>query len=237
MRTIIIDSDNASVELLKKILDENCPDVKVVSEAFSIDSGANSLGRYRCDFIFLDTLLNDGSGFSLIPLTTQLGIKVIITSESDKFAIRAFRSNAIYYLLKPFDYAELKKAVKIAGSNTGSEQPYFLKSLVPLLPPLQAIKNKIFLRTEFNIYLLDIKDIILIETGRGHSRFFLNGQPHVDIPLNIDKYENSLLRSGFIRPDRAHLVNSDYINRFDITGGAFIVMKDKTRIPVTARNI
>lgn len=51
----------------------------------------------------------------------------------------------------------------------------------------------------------------------------------------LKEYDNLLSENGFIRIHRSHLININYIERFDKKNTGNIFMKDKSVVPVSVR--
>ena len=55
------------------------------------------------------------------------------------------------------------------------------------------------------------------------------------VSKGIGEYAELLSEYGFIRPHQSHLVNIEYIKKLDKSEGGYIVLKDKTQIPISGR--
>ena len=72
---------------------------------------------------FLDIEINGGTAFDLLELLGEIDFKIIFTTASDEYAIKAFKLSAIDYLLKPIDIDELKSYVnKVKSINNDDYQ-------------------------------------------------------------------------------------------------------------------
>lgn len=232
MKAIIIDDEVNSRESLKNIIRTFCSDVVIIAEAESIEAGAKILKKHHCHIVFLDVQLTDGTGFDLIPLMNKRGQIAIFISGSMDFAVNAFKVNALDYLLKPFDPPELCAAIDKARRIIMQEQITDMNALISGQGATAVKQKKIVLKTDDSIYVLDITDIIRIESVNNHTRFYLSNGPTLEVPIALEEHEKTLKSSGFIRPNKSHLVNFDYINRFDTAGLSCLVMKDGYKIPV-----
>jgi two-component system LytT family response regulator len=55
------------------------------------------------------------------------------------------------------------------------------------------------------------------------------------VSKGIGEYADLLAGFGFLRPHQSHLVNINYIKKLDKSDGGFLILKDKTQIPVSSR--
>ena len=108
--------------------------------------------------------------------------------------------------------------------------------LATLQNNLHSPKSKtIVLRSSDKIYLLEVKDIIRCEADRCYTYFFVNEQKKHIVSQPMKEYEDILCEYGFMRIHKSHLINMAYIESFDKADGGYIIMKDKTEIPVSRR--
>ena len=114
LRTIVIDDELSVRKTLEKLLGGYCPQVRVVAEADSVDSGVKAIKKHHPDLVLLDIKMDDGTGFDLLKQLEPVDFKVIFITAYDQFAIKAIRFSALDYLLKPVDPGDLAEAVKKA---------------------------------------------------------------------------------------------------------------------------
>ncbi|WP_162126168.1 LytR/AlgR family response regulator transcription factor [Flavobacterium phycosphaerae] len=114
LRAVVIDDIDAirikNVEIIKL----NCPNIAIIGQADSVESGVNLIKQIIPDIVFLDVEMADGTGFDLLQKLKPITFKVIFITGFEDFAIRAFRFSAIDYLLKPLDPDDLVEAVRKA---------------------------------------------------------------------------------------------------------------------------
>src|SRR5688572_33431411 len=108
---IIIDDERKSSELLEWQIGNYCPSLKVIAIANSADGGIEAIRKYKPDLIFLDIEMPHMNGFELLEQLNPIHFEIIFTTAHNEFATKAFKVNALDYLLKPVDSEELKNAV------------------------------------------------------------------------------------------------------------------------------
>ena len=67
--------------------------------------------------IFMDIQLSDGSSFEIFD-RIEVPAPVIFTTAYDEYALKAFKVNALDYLIKPIDPEEMKTAIKKYSNMT-----------------------------------------------------------------------------------------------------------------------
>ena len=110
MRYIIIEDELIAANRLKKLISTLRPDYKHVLTVDSIESACISLPVLKFDLAFLDIQLADGLSFEIFD---QIAMKkpVIFITAYNQYAIKAFKTNSIDYLLKPLDQEDLEQAI------------------------------------------------------------------------------------------------------------------------------
>src|SRR5690606_20949852 len=103
LKAVIIDDVKEAREALLKDIQEYSPDIEIIGQADGVVSGAKLIKTEKPNLVFLDIQMNDGSGFDLLEVLGDIHFKVIFTTASDAFAVKAFKYSAVDYLLKPVD--------------------------------------------------------------------------------------------------------------------------------------
>ena len=121
MTTIIIEDEKPAARLLQRKLQKIniSADVMLHSVEEAIAWFSNNK---HPDLIFLDIQLSDGLSFEIFEKVT-IKSAVIFTTAFDEYALRAFKLNAIDYLLKPIDEDDLEAAVSKFQSNQSKSNP------------------------------------------------------------------------------------------------------------------
>jgi len=230
---IIIDDIEQARNTLKEDLKNYCPNINVIGEAEGVVSGVKLLKGKQPDVLFLDIQMQDGSGFDLLEILPEIPFKVIFTTASDAFAIKAFRFSAIDYLLKPIDPDELIEAVKKLEEEQTPQ-----KENIDLL--LNSVKDhsgprRLALHTQEKIHITNVADIVRCESSGNYTIFHFADSPKLMVTKTLKEYDQLLQDHGFIRVHQSHLINRQRIKEFVKIDGGYLVMQDKTHVPVSLR--
>lgn len=233
MKAVIVDDIKESRVNLLADLHDYCPEVEVIGEADGVVSALKLLKQIKPDIVFLDIQLLDGSGFDILELLPKVNFKVIFTTASDAFAIKAFKFSAIDYLLKPIDPDELVHAVKLAQQQHAIEQGQ-LELLMQALHKKEAVK-KLALHTTERISLVDIADIVHCVASDNYTQFCLKDGRKILVSKTLKLYETMLVGSGFFRVHQSHLINTSFIKTIVKHDGGFVLMANGDEIPIASR--
>lgn len=236
MRAVIIDDIEAIRRKNLALIKATCPNVTILGEADSVESGIQLIKQTAPDLVFLDVEMPDGTGFDLLQKLKPIAFKVIFITGFEDFAIRAFRFSAIDYLLKPLNASELVEAVKKAEDSIGNDVVDI--KLNNLFANLERPKNlqKLVLKTADRIYSVNVQDIVNCESDKNYTTFHFINAPSLVVSTNLKEYESMLAPFNFFRTHQSHLINMAYFDHFIRTdGGNTIVMKSKQTIPLSVR--
>ncbi len=232
IKAVIIDDVKEAREALLKDVNEYCPDIEIIGQADGVVTGAKLIKSEKPDLVFLDIQMNDGSGFDLLEVLGDINFKVIFTTASDAFAVKAFKYSAVDYLLKPVDADELVKAVGKVGESTH-------KDSVSLLLENTKQNNKPFRKLALNtldkLHIVNISEIVRCESDVNYTQFFFADKSKLLVTRTLKDFEELLSEHQFVRVHQSHLVNSNYIKEFVKGDGGYLVMTDGTSVPVSTR--
>lgn len=236
IKAVIVDDEKRARETIASILKLYCENVNVIAEADSVTSAYKVLNQNQPQLVFLDIDLPDGSGFDLLKKYDVPPFNVIFITAYQEHAVKAFKFSAIDYILKPVNPDELVEAVKktealLDKSSLSSRLETFLNNFNN-----PGDKNKrIVLKTADQIYLVNVKDILRCEADGNYTHFYTIDGKKILVSTTIKEYEEMLASYNFFRTHQSHLVNMDFIERFDKKEGGYVIMKDNSSIPVAVR--
>ncbi|MEO6302512.1 MAG: LytTR family DNA-binding domain-containing protein [Bacteroidia bacterium] len=236
IKTVIIEDEQKSREMLAGIIQKNCPQLQIVGSAKNVNEGVEVIKKENPDLVFLDISMPDGSGFDLLEKVQGHKFELIFATASDQHAIRAIKYSACDYLLKPIDIEELKAAVdKVAQKKNASPSMDNLNFLIQQLKKSDDSFQKITLPTGNAYEIVNIKDIIRCEADGSYTTFFLTDKRKLMISAGLKHYEELLPESEFIRVHHHHLINMNHVVRFLKEDGGYAVMSDGTKIEISRR--
>lgn len=233
IKAVIIDDIKDARDNIKLDIESYTPEVEVIGEAEGVVTGAKAIKELKPDVVFLDIQMQDGTGFDLLDIVDSSAFKVIFTTASDEYAIRAFRMSAIDYLLKPIDPDELVESVKKV-----KEMEKLSKDSYEILQ--EGIKNhkqltRLALNTLEKIHIIEIEDIVRCESSVNYTSFYLKDKTRHMVTKTLKEYDELLSPLGFIRVHQTHLVNAKLVKEFVKTDGGYLIMKDGSNVPVSTR--
>ncbi|MBK7441073.1 MAG: response regulator transcription factor [Bacteroidetes bacterium] len=234
IRAIIIDDESRARSALKQEIALNCPEVLIVGEADSVQSSVELIQSVSPELIFLDIQLSDGLGFHILDVVGNEDYEIIFTTAYSEYAIKAFKTNALDYLLKPIDSEELIAAVAKVSQKKEDVPPVVEpNAAVPDLTTLQ--QKKIILHTSDGLFVIQVADIIRCNSYGNYSFVYLKDGNKILLAKILKEIEESLRPFGFERVHHSHLINLNHVKSFRHKDGGLVIMSDLSEVPVSLR--
>src|SRR4030095_12699350 len=120
MKIIVIDDEVLARSIVKEYLQKH-PQLELMQECGDGFEGLKAIQQHQPDLIFLDIQMPKITGFEMLELIEQPP-GVIFATAFDEYAIKAFESHAVDYLLKPFNQERFKKAIQKWKDQAGAEK-------------------------------------------------------------------------------------------------------------------
>ena len=231
LKTIIVEDEQTSREILKNYPTKYCPTVEILGEASNIDEAMVLIRNNDIDLIFLDVEMPYGSGFDLLDKFDKTDFEVVFVTAYNQYAIEALNNHASYYLLKPISIDELIKAVDYVTQIKIKENE--LQNAV-LVPKISATNNKITIPTQDGFEVLEMKDIIYCKADDNYTEIFLENNQKKLVSKTLKYFEDILKDSGFARIHKSFLVNVSYIASYKKGKGGTISLSNGKELSVSA---
>ena len=234
--TIIIDDEKNGAEVLKLLLEQNCPSIKILAIEYDADNGINSINAYKPDLVFLDIEMPTATGFDVIEATKNYDFEVIFTTAYEHYAIKALKAHAADYLLKPIDLDELLLAVDNVETRITKNKMLVPNNLQEVLISALNKNKKISIPTSEGVHIMSSDDIIYLESESNYTNLFLKDGRKILISKTLKSMDEQLKDCNFCRVHSTYLVNLNEIEKYIKGDGGQLILKNKTTIPVSRAN-
>jgi two-component system, LytTR family, response regulator len=210
IRALIVDDEMLARKSLLRHLSSH-PSIQVIGECEDGRSAVEAILAKRPDLIFLDVQMPEMDGFQVIE---RIGPKhlpaVIFVTAYDHYAVRAFDSNAIDYVLKPFRKERLERALARATERiVGNPDREVVARIFAAIDAVAAQKDyieRISVPMNGRLVLVKVEDIEWIEGAGNYVQLHLGARTH-EIRKTLSSLERELDPKQFARVHRSTLVN------------------------------
>ena len=234
IRTLIVDDEEHARLTLKGKIENYCPELKVIGMAENAAAAYEFIMKEQPELVFLDVAMPRESGFDLLKKLPEVNFELIFVTGFDTYAIDAITFCAIGYVLKPIQKESLLQAVHNAKAKILSKQDNQRnKELLSNISNPGSKRNKIGIPTSEGLEFVRTEDIIRCEGVQKCTRIYIKGAKNILSSYNIGEYIRLLEPYGFFATHKSHLINLDYIKKYQKDGNAYL--EDGSAVPVSKR--
>lgn len=233
LKILIVENEVAALHQIKERCATFFPEAIVVGSAASVEAARISIKQKEPDILLLDVELDDGTAFDLLQQVSLPQTHVIFLTAHEKYAVQAFRMNAIDFLLKPILPLHFKEMVEKLRKAQGDRQSQWLLQQFLQNRQLPKPQQQLLLKDADNIHVVAPHDILYCQADGRYTTFHLS-QNKITISQHLKLYEATLTPFNFFRCHHSFLINLEKIVRVD-KPMLQIVLQGGHRIPLANR--
>ena len=237
IRTILVDDEPRGLNTLKKLLQEYCPEIKVIAECTDADTAKDKIELLEPQIAFLDISLPGKTSFDLLSELDKVNFEIIFVTAHNEYTLQAFHYSAIDYLMKPIDEDLLIDAVRRAvkrvtvnaiNNNVSTLLHNLQKGQVPQ-------EMKLCIPSLKGFQVVELKDILYCEASGSYTNFYFTDKHSVCTAKTIHDYEELLDDAGFVRIHKSSLVNLLHVKEYLRGEGGSVILSNGKEIEVSRR--
>lgn len=232
LKTIIVDDEPDSIKLLSLQLSQHCPDVEIAGMYTSSVKALPAIEKLQPDLVFLDIEMPVMNGFELLEKILHLPFSIIFITAYNQYALKAFRFNAVDYLVKPIDAEDLIEAVSKAAKRikpTATQLSLMQKQMRGEPATKIAIPGQ-----QGGVSFIDLNEIVYSEASNNYSKLILTDGKQFLISKTLKDVQEVLEEEHFLRVHRQYIINLNHVKHFNRNEG-ILTMDNGDHIPI-ARN-
>ncbi len=244
LRVLIVDDEPLGRRAIRQLLLSHT-DVEVAGEARNGREAIRLLQELKPDLVFLDVQMPEMDGFAVLRAIAPQNLPLVVfVTAFDTFAVRAFETNALDYLVKPLHEARFRDALAKVRERLRSKEAIELSRR---LSELLATENpftekhiepgtKLLVGTGGAGLILNSSEIDWICAEDYYAAVYSRGRKHL-VRESLSSLETRLDSSQFLRVHRGMIVNLAQIHEVvnDSEEGSFLVLRDGAKVPVSRR--
>jgi two-component system, LytTR family, response regulator len=259
VKAILIDDEPLARMIVLEYL-QSYPGITVMQECGDGFEGIKAIQHHHPDLIFLDIQMPKINGFEMLELV-ESPPAVIFTTAYDEYAIRAFESHAVDYLLKPFSKERFDKAVRKwldqhnathAAAATPLAHPAANPLVHPAATPLAhpaanptealletaaqspAQQHRVVVKTGGKIKIIPVEDIHYLEASDDYVKIHTHNGAFLK-NKTMGYFEHALDATQFVRTHRSYILNVQQVTRIDPyeKDGHLCILQSGAQVPVS----
>ncbi|MBN9296307.1 MAG: response regulator transcription factor [Filimonas sp.] len=209
MNIIIIEDEIKTAESLEKIILSVKPAAKITGHCQSIEEAVTMLTESPMpDLLFMDVQLADGLCFEIFK-SVHITCPVVFCTAFDEYSLKAFKSNGVDYVLKPFSKEDIQGAFKKVDELKNFFQQKTMPGIEDLLSKLGVQGGK----TSFLVFLnqkyktVNIEDIAFFYIRHDSTWIMCFDKQQYPLNQSLDQVTQAVSAKQFFRLNRQYLVN------------------------------
>ena len=213
IKTVLIDDEPLARSIVKEYL-QAFSEITIVDECNNGFEGVKAIQQHQPDLIFLDIQMPKINGFEMLELV-ETTPSVIFTTAFDEYAIKAFETHAVDYLLKPFSKERFNKALhKWLSDRKQNNAKSNTQDLIEHSVKHSEEQNRIVVKNGSNIKIIPVQDVLYIEAYDDYVKIFTKDGHHLK-KKTMSHFEQVLDGSDFLRVHRSYIVQLSQITRIE----------------------
>ncbi len=237
INAIIISEERETFLTLKKFEEENSMIMKIIGDAERISDGAIIIQSKKPDVIFLDIKLEDNTFFEMLEQLEFSIPKLVFISARKDYAIKAFKHNAIDFLLKPIDFNAIIIAIYKVIKTREMERSYQNQKInnINILNTVSQTNDYVAVASLEKIELIPMAEIIFCKADGKYTSFILSKGNKIMSSRNLGEYSTILDNNYFFRIHHSYIINLRHIIKISKKDGYFCELSNGTILPVAKR--
>lgn len=245
LKVLLVDDEQEACNNLQNILLEYIDkDIEIIGSAYNTREAEAKITAFRPDAIFLDIEMANENAFQFLERIQPINFEIIFVTAYDEYAIRAFKLNAVDYILKPISIDELAEAVKKLREKLTLKKLLHQQTSAYGELAEQIIDKKkqhqIILRDKNDLEVVPFKNIIYVKAMGSYSKIFFlkDGQEkNLIMSRSIADYEEMLPGYSFFRAHKSYLINCQYVKRILKDDQLSVLLTSGAILPVSRRRL
>jgi len=256
IRCLIVDDEPLARRGIRQLLEPSA-DMQVVGECRNGRETLAALDTLAPDLVFLDVQMPELDGFDVVRARGPARMPfVIFVTAYDEFAVRAFETHALDYLVKPLNEARFAAALdRVRERMRFAEALELTRRIGDLLAahdrrgdkhgdvadasarsPVLVPTRRLVVPTATGDLVLDVDEIDWIQAEDYYAAVHARGRRHL-IRESLASLAQRLDPDRFVRVHRSAIVRLDRVRemRSAAAGESVVVLRDGTRVPVSRR--
>lgn len=218
IRYLIIDDEHIAHDIIKRHCDL-LPDMQLMKNCYDALEAFEYLNKNEVELIFLDLNMPILKGFEFLK-TLQNPPKVIVTTAYQEYALEGYEQNVVDYLLKPFGFERLLKAINKAFGSTEIQKKVVSSEN-------SSVSKRIFVQSNKKHIQLDIENILYIEATGNYIKIVTPTET-ILVREKLSTFLELLPKNVFVRVHKSFAIALKYIK--SIEGNIIFIANHK--IPI-----
>lgn len=240
IKVLIVDDEQPARTMIRRLLDGRA-EIEIVGECENGSEAVAAIEAKQPNLVFLDVQMPEVDGFAVIEKLAGKSLPhIVFVTAYDQYAVRAFETGALDYLLKPFDRERFDQALgRAVAQIEARNQDDLGERLLSLLDGRGDAANyleRLIIKANGRVFFLKTAEIFWIEAQGNYVLLHTDKQKHF-FRASVSSLENKLDPRRFCRIGRSAIVNLEYIRELQTwsRGDYLVVLKNGAELKLSHR--
>lgn len=214
---LIVEDESLAAQRLQRILSDVAPDIKPLETLGTVRDVVQyfEAGKTHPDLLFLDIHLADGSAFEVLE-QLAIDVPIIFTTAYDQYALQAFKTYSVDYLLKPIRPSELQQSIEkfkslFAHTPSGSPSIDYQQLAKALRETNKTYTQRFLVQVRDRIRAVTTEEIAVFFSMAKSTYFLTLEGKQFDLSSSLEHLNNELDPERFYRASRKAIVQREAI--------------------------
>ena len=231
MKVLIIEDETAAAKNLRSVLKSVTPDAQIIE---TIDTVVDAVEWFKSnaapDLVFMDIHLSDGESFKIFDMV-EVTAPVIFTTAYDQYALKAFQTSGIDYLLKPIQEDEVRRAVDKWRLLTGVDKSDYKQKVDTLISEQRDERQSFLVRFRDKLIPVSQNDIAYCYTSEDKVYAFGYNGERYPMEHTLEALQGMLSAKKFYRANRQFIISRDAVVDVSVWFGSRLALNLKVETP------
>jgi len=231
-RVLIVDDEPLARRAMALALAE-FPEIDIIAECADGFEAVKIINKDKPEVVFLDIQMPKLDGFDVLELLDDPPFIVFVTAYNE-YALKAFESHALDYILKPVKTERLGKTLERVEERLRERKKQPVSQLLEQYQQHNAPLERILVKDRNRIFILPIEDITHIEAQDDYIALNTKERSYLK-KETLSGLEKRLDSRYFVRIHRSYLLNIEYLSKIEpySKDSRIAVLKDGKTLPVS----
>jgi two-component system LytT family response regulator len=232
---VIIDDEVNNLIILKHFINKFCLNIEIIGEADSVSSGIDIINIKKPDILFLDIKLKNNNVYEILDSIDFTEYEIVFVTAYDEFALKAFKYNAVDYVLKPISIEDLILAVNKCIKRLEEKIRFESQIQEVVKDSLITTSKYVSIASLDKVDIIKKEDVLFCKSDGRYTTFFMKNKEEVVACKNIGEYESILMEDNFFRVHHSYIINLDHVVNINKKSGYYCEMINGAFVPVAKR--
>ncbi|UUF12418.1 MULTISPECIES: LytR/AlgR family response regulator transcription factor [Flavobacterium] len=237
INAIIVSDEKETALTLKKFEEDNSVIMQIIGDTRCISEAELLIKSKKPDVIFLDIIFKNNVFFEMLEELNFTIPKLVFISSESQYAVKAFKYNAVDFLLKPIDFNSIIIAVYKVIKRKEMERSYQYQKIekINILNEINPKNDYIAIASLEKIELIPMSEIIFCKADGKYTIFILSNGSRITSSRNLGEYMSILDSSHFFRIHHSFVINLRHITKISKKDGYYCELSNGVVLPVAQR--